>query len=490
MDIQKPTTGARSTAVRLLIYGAFLCAATFALSACHGRGDESDAKAASIPTARIAVAQRGDISHVLTLAGQFQPYQAVDVHPKVSGYMRAIHVDIGDIVKEGQSLATLEVPELKAQLQQTVFQVDQSKEEIARGQHEINRAAAQYSALHAQYERLKQAAEGHPGLIAEQELDNAKAGDLSARAQVDSAKAALAAAKQHYGAAQSENQRVQALHDYTNVVAPISGVVVWRYADTGALIQGGTNSNSQDLPIVRLSQSTTLRLRLPVPESDVRYVRNGDQVTVRVDAIDRSLTGKVVRFTRDIDAETRSMETEVDVENRDLSISPGMYANAMLRLAHVDSVVTIPLEALVIQNSQQMVYVLDNGNRVHIRSVKVGIEGSKLAEIKSGLEPGDRVILGGQDKYQEGETVDPAVSPQPASEIQQETGGTIDLRANEQSDAAGSDPSASVPAASIEAAKEHRAGPSGLRKNKSIEPGAKKQGMREQDAKHVGGGVR
>jgi RND family efflux transporter MFP subunit len=399
--------------------------------------------------------------------------------------MRAINVDIGDIVKQGQTLATLEVPELKAQLQQTIFQVDQSKEEIARGQHEINRAVAQYSAVHAQYERLQQASEGRPGLIAEQELDNAKAGDLSAQAQVDSAKAALAAAKQHYGAAQSENQRVQALHDYTNVVAPISGVVVWRYADTGALIQGGTNSNSQDLPIVRLSQSTTLRLRLPVPENDVRYVRNGDQVTVRVDAINRSLTGKVVRFTHDIDSETRSMETEVDVENKDLSIAPGMYANAMLRLAHVDNVVTIPLEALVIQGSQQVVYVLDNGNRVHPRSVRLGIEGSKLAEIRRGLQPGDRVILGGQDKYQEDETVDPQVSQQPASETQQETGGTIDLKADEQSDTAGSDPSASV-----EAANEHRAEPSALRENNSNEPGVKKHRERERDAKHVGGGAR
>ena len=92
-----------------------------------------DAKAASIPAARVAVAQRGDISHVLTLAGQFQPYQVVDVHPKVSGYMKKINVDIGDIVQQGQTLAVLEVPELKAQLQQTVFQVDQSKEEITRG---------------------------------------------------------------------------------------------------------------------------------------------------------------------------------------------------------------------------------------------------------------------------------------------------------------------------------------------------------------------
>ncbi len=88
----------------------------------------------------------------------------------------------------------------------------------------------------------------------------------------------MAAAKQHAGAAQADNQRVQALHDYTTVQAPISGVVVWRYADTGALIQGGTNSNSQDLPIVRLSQSSLLRLRIPVPEGDIRYVHDGDEL--------------------------------------------------------------------------------------------------------------------------------------------------------------------------------------------------------------------
>jgi RND family efflux transporter MFP subunit len=406
----------------------------FGAAGCHSNGDAADARAASMPAARVAVAQRGDINHVLTLAGQFQPYQVVDVHPKVSGYMKQINVDIGDIVKQGQTLATLEVPELRAQLQQTVFEVDQSKEEISRAQHEISRAEAQSSALHQQYVRLKEASQGHPGLIAEQELDNAQAADLGAQAQVDAAKAAMAGAQQHMGSAQADNQRVQALHDYTNVVAPISGVVVWRYADTGALIQGGTNSNSQDLPIVRLSQSSLLRLRIPVPEDDIRFVHEGDQLQVRVDAINRALTGKIVRFTRDVNFETRSMETEIDVDNRDLSISPGMYANTLLRLAHVESVVTIPLEALVIQGQQRVVYVLGTGNHVHVRPVQVGIEGSKLAEIKSGLNPGDRVIIGGQERYQEGEEVDPQAANEPASETQQETGGMIDLKGEDQPD--------------------------------------------------------
>jgi RND family efflux transporter MFP subunit len=407
----------------------------FGMGACHSNGDASDAKAASVRSARVAVAQRGDISHVLTLAGQFQPYQVVDVHPKVSGYMKQINVDIGDIVRQGQTLATLEVPELRAQLQQTVFEVDQSKEEIMRAQHEISRAEAQYAALHQQYVRLKEASQGHPGLIAQQELDNSQAADLGAEAQVDGAKAAMAAAKQHMGSAQSDNQRVQALHDYTNVVAPISGVVVWRYADTGALIQGGTNSNSQDLPIVRLSQSSLLRLRIPVPEDDIRFVHEGDQLQVRVDAINRSLTGKIVRFTRDVNFETRSMETEIDVDNKDLSLTAGMYANTMLRMAHVENVVTIPIEALVLHGRQQVVYVLDGANHVHVRPVQIGIEGSKLAEIKDGLNVGDRVIIGGQDRYQEDEAVESQVADEPASETQQQTGGMIDLKGEDASDA-------------------------------------------------------
>lgn len=398
------------------------------LVACHTVDRKSEVRAASIPSAKVATAQRGDISHVLTLAGQFQPYQVVDVHPKVSGYMSRINVDIGDVVHKGQTLAVLEVPELQAQLRQTVFELQQSKEEIERAQHEINGAEAQHAALHAASERLKQAAEGRPGLIAQQELDDAQAKDLSSEAQVDAAKAAMAAAQQHEGAAQSDNQRIEAMENYTHVTSPLDGVVIWRYADTGALIQGGTNSNDQALPIVRLSQSNLLRLRIPVPEDDVKYVRAGDQLQVRVDAIGRSFTGEIVRFTREVNFETRTMETEVDVENKDLSIAPGMYANTLLQLGHVTNVVTIPVEALVLNGQQETVYVLDDSNRIHICNVAVGLEGSKLAEITSGLNPGDRVVMGGQDKYQEDEEVNPLLTATPASETAQETGGMIDLK--------------------------------------------------------------
>jgi RND family efflux transporter MFP subunit len=410
----------------LLLLAASGLLATSAISACHSSGA---AAGPVTPTARVAAAQRGDISHVLTLAGQFQPYQVVDVHPKVSGYMKKINVDIGDLVKQGETLAILEVPELKAQLEQSGFEVKQSQEEITRAQREIQRTEAVNSALHAASERLKAAAATRPGLIAQQELDDAQSKDLSSQAQTDAAKSAMAAAQQHEAAAKANNEQVQAMLDYTNVVAPISGVVIWRYADTGALIQGGTASNDQALPIVRISQSSLLRLRVPVPEDDVRFIHDGDTLDVRVDAIGRSFTGKIVRFTRDVNFETRTMETEVDVENQNLSISPGMYANTALRLDHVENVVTIPTDALVLNKNQQTVYVLDSDNHIHIREVEVGLEGSKLAEIKSGLQPGDRVVVGGQDKYQEGQEVNPVETAEPASETVHESGGMIDMKA-------------------------------------------------------------
>ncbi len=383
------------------------------------------------PAAEVAFVHRGTINQVLSLAGQFQPYQEVDIHPKVSGFIRHIYVDIGDRVHQGETLAILEIPELKAQLQGTVYEVQRANDNVTRAQHEVSGATATHAALHADYQRLLQTSKAQPGLVAQQELDDAQAKDLSSAAEVDAARAALAAAQKGLQVAQADNNRVSALENYTNVVAPLDGVIVWRYADTGALIQGGTTSNSSTLPIVKLAQSGVMRLRLPVPEQYVRYVHLGDPVELRVDALNRSFTGSVVRFTRELNFETRTMETEIDVKNPDLAIDAGMYANALLRLAHADNVPTIPVGAIVLKgnppNTQEEVYVLDTDNRVQIRTVQVGIEGSRLAAIVSGLNPGDRVVMAAQAKYAENEKVTPVVQQTPASETAPQSGGVIDM---------------------------------------------------------------
>jgi RND family efflux transporter MFP subunit len=367
----------------------------------------SDPKAAEIPTAAVAIAKRSALSSTLTLAGQFQPYQEIDVHAKVSGYVQHIYVDIGDRVHAGQKLAVLEIPELDAQLKGTQAEVLHSQDEVVRAEKEVIRAESDYSALHAAYTRLQQAAAARPGLIAEQELDDSRAKDLAAEAQVDAAKAALAAARQQTEVSDADRMRVGALAAYATVTAPLSGVITWRYADTGALIQAGTSSATQSMPLVKLAQSDILRLRLPVPESAVPLIHIGSPVQVQVKAIGRTFVGKVVRFTRSISIDTRTMETEIDVENADLSLTPGMYANATLELEHEENALNIPVQALVQEANQYWVLVVDDQDHVRRREVDLGAQTSTRAEILHGLSEKEQVIVGGQSNYQSGELVKP-----------------------------------------------------------------------------------
>jgi len=192
------------------------------------RDRDADPRAAEIPTATVAMARRGVLSNSLTLAGQFQPYQEIEVHAKVSGYVQHIYVDIGDRVRAGQTLAVLEIPELDAQLKGTQAELLHSKDEVVRAENEVIRAESDHAALHAAYTRLQQASTTRPGLIAEQELDDSRSKDLAAEAQIDAAKAALAAAKQQTAVSDADRMRVGALAAYATVTAPLSGVITWR----------------------------------------------------------------------------------------------------------------------------------------------------------------------------------------------------------------------------------------------------------------------
>jgi RND family efflux transporter MFP subunit len=210
------------------------------------------------------------------------------------------------------------------------------------------------------------------------------------------------------------------------VIAPLTGVITWRYADTGVLLQQGMNSETQAMPLVKLAQSDLLRLRMPVPEDAVRYVHEGDVMTIRVDALDRSFTGKIVRFTRNLDPATRTMQTEVDVPNSDLAITPGVYANAYLQLAHRENVVTIPVVAVQGNTQTGTVFVVDANNRAQQRTVELGVRGSTLVEVKNGLQPGDRVLLGDASRFHSGEQVTPRPQPEPSNDIMHEEGGVTD----------------------------------------------------------------
>ncbi|WP_254059395.1 efflux RND transporter periplasmic adaptor subunit [Granulicella sp. L46] len=372
--------------------------------------------------------QRGNISHLLSVAGQFQAYQVVDIHAKVAGYVRHIYVDIGDRVHAGEVLATLDVPELHAQYRNTRSEALRSQDAITAAEHEVSRAQALHVAVQANYDRLAAAAAQRPGLIAAQELDNARSQADATLEQLNAATAHLAEAREGADAASADQERVGDLEAYTKVIAPLDGVVAWRYADTGVLLQEGTNSETQAMPLIKLAQSGLLRLRVPVPEDAIKYVHIGDVMQIRVDAIDESFSGKVVRFTRNLDLATRTMETEVDVPNPTLAITPGMYANAYLKLAHVDGVLTIPISAVQGSGNTGTVLVLNANNHVEQRTVHVGLRGSTLIEVQSGLHEGDRVVVGDAANYHNGEQISPRPQQEPASDVMHEEGGVTDTQ--------------------------------------------------------------
>src|SRR5579884_634760 len=180
---------------------------------------------ATAPRAAIAVVKQEPVSSTVSIAGEFLPYQEVELHAKVAGYIRKINVDIGDRVRAGQVLAVLEVPELNAQVQGADAGIRHSQDEIVRAQNEVARDEAAHAALHAAAIRLKQAASARPGLIAEQELDDAEAKDQAAEAQVEAAKSALSAARQQLDVSRATHRQVSAMSDYSRITAPYDGVV-------------------------------------------------------------------------------------------------------------------------------------------------------------------------------------------------------------------------------------------------------------------------
>jgi RND family efflux transporter MFP subunit len=367
---------------------------------------------AEIPTVAVAKAATEELSHGLALTAEFKPFQEIDVMAKVAGYVKEIKVDVGDRVSQGQLLATLEIPEMVDDLARAQAGVQHSSAEVARAKDEVTRAESAHQMSHLTYERLAAVAKQRPGLVAQQEIDDVHGKDLVAEAQVAAAKSALTASQQQVDVNKADVSRVNTMHDYTRVTAPFAGVVTKRYADTGSMIQAGTASQTQAMPLVRLSQNSLLRLILPVPESVVPRVRVGQQVDVRVPSMNRTFPGRVARFSEKVQLSTRTMDTEVDVPNPSLLLIPGMYAEVNLTLDKRYDALTIPVSAVDTDGDEVSgrVMLVTPEERVEVRKVSLGLETANLVEVRSGLHAGDLVVIGNRSALQPGQQVKPKIT--------------------------------------------------------------------------------
>ncbi len=359
-----------------------------------------------LPVAPVVLPQRAALSNRLEIAGELLPYQEVELHAKVSGYIRHIYVDIGDRVSKGQVLADLDIPELVAQVDEAQSTVQRSQQDILRAKSSVARTEADHAALHAAYQRLMQAAAARPGLIAQQELDDAQAKDSASEAQVEAAKADLSASQEALGAAKANHQHYASLANYARITAPYSGVVTWRYSDTGALVQAGTSSESAQ-PVVKLAQTNVLRLRVPVPAALAGYVHIGTTAQIRIESTGQQLTGKVVRTTGELDLATRTLQVEIDLNNAGNKLDPGMYADVSLGLQRTGTALTVPIQAVDRSGGRPAVMVVDNQGRIERREVTLGLESPSRVEVLSGLTDSDRVVAANLASFTAGEAVHP-----------------------------------------------------------------------------------
>jgi RND family efflux transporter MFP subunit len=386
---------------------AILGALALVLSSCSGNGSAPVQASGSAVTVGVTKVVKKSLGREITLSSELVPFQEIDVYAKESGYVKRLSVDYGTHVKAGQVMAILEIPELEAQLQEDQAEIKNAVNQVSRAQHELYRYQAQYKALHLQYTRLNGVFESQPGIVAQQEVDDAQGKDMAASAQVDAGQAALEAAQSQLSVAKAKLAHDQSLFDYSRITAPFSGVVTERYANLGTLVQAGTGSSTQAMPIVRLSEDDLFRLVIPVPESYVQYIRIGDHVDVRVPSLNRTFPGKVARFSVDVREDTRTMHTEVDVENPQRVLLPGLYADAELSLDRTGDVPTVPVQALTHERDKITVLVVNRNNELEDRPVQLGLQTPSDAEIVSGLNEGEQVVVSDRSGLKAGQKVHP-----------------------------------------------------------------------------------
>ena len=333
-------------------------AALALLSACdHRQGQGTQTPLDPAVQIHITHLSTGPITRSVMLPAQIIAFQEATLYAKVSGYLKSIAVDKGDKVAAGAVLARIEIPELVA----------------SRAKQQAELKAAQ-----ADYNRLQESLQKLPDLVVPEMVDQARGRFEVARASLD----------------QSET-----LLGYATITAPFSGIITRRAVDPGALIQ----ANSAILGLMDFSK---VRLQIPVPEVEASRVTVGQPVLVTTENLPgMHFDGKVTRFTYALDAASRTMLTEVMLDNPQLALRPGMLVTARIGIEHKDSALLMPVESLVMEKANAFAFTVDGGKAAK-HPIKIGFNDGKNVEVLDGLVAADAVILAaGRLKLGNGQTV-------------------------------------------------------------------------------------
>jgi membrane fusion protein (multidrug efflux system) len=326
------------------------------------------------------------LSRTIDLPGEFMAFQSVAIHAKVAGYVEKMLVDRGSVVKRGELLAELTAPEMQAQIGEAESRVEAAEAERVQ-------AMAQLAAVESTAERLKQAAET-PGAIAGNEL-------IQAQKQVEAARALIDSRQQAVRAAEAVVRAQKDLAAYLRITAPFDGVVTERLVHPGAL--AGPGAGGGDPVLLVLQDLSRLRLVVALPEEDVGGITQGAKVEFHVPAYpDRIYAGTVARISHALDEKTRTMAVELDVLNRDGSLSPGMYPSVRWPVRASKAVLLVPKTSVVTTTERTFVIRARQG-RAEWVDVRKGVGDGDLVEVSGNIKAGDQVVQRASDEIREGD---------------------------------------------------------------------------------------
>jgi membrane fusion protein (multidrug efflux system) len=327
------------------------------------------------------------IFRTIELPGELQPFESVSIHAKLRGYVERVLVDRGSRVNKGQLLAVLTAPEMRAQLAEAESKVQAAESDRLQ-------AKAQLAAAQSTYDRLKKAAET-PGAIAGNEL-------IQAQKQVEAGEA-LVQSKLQAGIAVEATVRAQKdLEAYLQIRAPFDGVVTDRLVHSGALVGPGA-----DPVLLVIQQVSHLRLVVAVPEENTSGIFGGVRVEFRVPAYpQRTYSGTVARISHALDQKTRAMAVELDVFNRDGSLSPGMYPSVKWPVRRSSPSLLVPKTSVVTTTERTFVIRYRNGRAEWVDVVKGASDGD-LIEVSGNLQSGEMIVRRATDEIREGSQIQP-----------------------------------------------------------------------------------
>jgi RND family efflux transporter MFP subunit len=326
----------------------------------------------AVPTVAIVRPETGSPKEEISLPGTMQAFTDAAIYARTNGYLKSWHVDIGAPVRAGQLMAEIDTPELDQQLQQM------------RADLATTEANARLALTTAQrYRELIKS-----DSVAQQDLDNAN-GNLEARlAAVESARASV--------------KRLEQLQAFRRIEAPFAGVVTARNTDIGALIDSGSNAKE----LFHVAAINRLRVFVNVPEVYSRAARTGLSADITLKEFPgRRFTGTLVRTANAIDVGSRTLLTEIDVDNAKGELLPGSYAEVHIRLPGAETTLKLPVDALIFKTDGLQVATVTDDNRVALVTVVAGRDFGDSVEILSGLKDGQRVIANPPDSLTPGEQV-------------------------------------------------------------------------------------